>query len=102
MVSAREILEMNARAIAIMQYYHDVPRTPLAKAALIQEVKAVARWFVEAKLSEQTLSRSVFEPLAAEFVDRYGTEVGPRLNAEFTKIFRRKFTALSKTVRTSD
>ena len=96
MASEREILEMNARAVAIMHVYREDPISQSRHKMMVAELRGVAEWFVAAKLTEQQLRRHVFEPIEAEFIDRYGPEAGERVNRGFAAVFRRKLLALGR------
>jgi hypothetical protein len=86
MIEDRQILEMNARAIAIMHFYCDGSMTS-RRAQMTSEIRAVAEWFAGAKMGQAATVERVLEPIAAELVERYGPKAGPRLNAEFVKAF---------------
>ena len=87
MVSERAILEMNSRAISIMQFYRDGYRRARDEARMVAEVAEVAAWYRAANVAGPDLEVRVLRPIAAELADRYGTIVGPRLYAKFRAAF---------------
>ncbi len=87
MTAERAILEMNSRAIAIMQFYRNSDRRPSHKAEMIAEIQEVAAWYRDRGLNGSVLQTEVLEPIAAGLNERHGAIVGLRVYAEFLAAF---------------
>jgi hypothetical protein len=87
MAIEREIQETIARCVGIMVFYVNSQKTRPAKALMIAEVQAVAGLVKKWGLSGQAMDDSVFRPVEAELLARYGREEARKLNTEFVEAF---------------
>ena len=87
MATEREIQETIAKCVGIMVFYVNSRETRQAKTLMMAEVQAVAGLVKKWGLGGQATADSVFRPVEAELLARYGREEAGRLNAEFVGAF---------------
>lgn len=86
MATERDILEMIARCVSIMVFYHNSGKTAHTKDQMAAEIGAVAQSVNQWRMADSLRIR-ILGAVNAEMVARYGSELGVRLDGEFYKAF---------------
>ena len=76
-----------ARCLALLQRYHDGERTVAAREKMVAEVEVVIGWLLELGLPAGVTEDGLLGPVEMCLLDRYGHELGQRLNREFVEAF---------------
>ena len=87
MTTERQVQEAIARCVSLMVFYHNGEKTTKTRGLLTAEIRAVGESVRGLDFGDETSGQGILRLVESELRDRYGTEGGGRINAEFARAF---------------
>ncbi len=87
MTTQRQIQEAIARCVSLLVFYHNGEKTTKTRGLLAAEIRDVGESVRGLDFGDETSGEGILRLVECELRDRYGTEGGGRINAEFTRAF---------------